>query len=95
MNQIEMSIISLLDLMGYLIISSRLVGDIIFLYEKKKLITIITFMLLLSFVMGMIGFSSIGKYIYIWGFIASILFIYLIYRKNLKETVMLVYNYGH
>lgn len=87
MNQIEMSIISLLDLMGYLIISSRLVGDIIFLYEKKKLITIITFMLLLSFVMGMIGFSSIGKYIYIWGFIASILFIYLIYRKNLKETV--------
>ena len=55
--------------------------------KPTRFIKYIFLMVSLSSIMGVIGVSPFGKYIFIFGMITSNIFIYLVHRKNLKETI--------
>lgn len=82
---------SLCDLMAYLLISSKLTQNKISLYEKKNLIKISALMVMFSLPMGVIGVTPVGKYSFILGILISSIFLYLVYRKNLKETIYIYF----
>ncbi|WFA09984.1 GHKL domain-containing protein [Tissierella sp. Yu-01] len=86
MSLFETIIMSLFDLTSYLIISSKLIRNETS-FNIKRLIKIIFLMASLSSIMGVIGVSSFGKYSFIFGMLTSNIFIYFVYRKNLKETI--------
>ena len=89
MNIMEISLMSLLDLVGYLIISKKLIANTSHLYKSIKPLALILIIIPISFIMGLLDLSIIGKYNFIYGAIFSILFIYLVYRGNLKETIFI------
>ena len=89
MNIMEISLMSLLDLVGYLIISKKLIANTSHLYKSIKPLALILIIIPISFIMGLLDVSIIGKYNFIYGAIFSILFIYLVYRGNLKETIFI------
>lgn len=89
MNQIEITVMSLLDILGYLIISNKITSGINNLYKMKKIFFIYVTIILLSLTMGVIGISPIGKYSFVAGSVLIILFIYFLYRRSLKETIII------
>lgn len=88
MNLFEISIMSALDLLGYIIISSKLVSDRIEDGNLNKCKWIL-YILLLSISMGIVGILELGIYNVIIGSIISMILIYLLYKKNIKDTVYL------
>lgn len=87
MSLFETFIMSLFDLISYLIISSKLIRNETSSFNIKRIIKVFFLMTLLSSIMGVIGVSHFGKYSFIFGMLTSNIFIYLIHRKNLKETI--------
>lgn len=89
MSLIEISIMSLLELFGYLIVSSKLTSSTPHLYIKNRILTLFSVSIFLSFIMGYLDTLVIGNYGFIYGALVSILFIYFLYRGNFKETIFL------
>ena len=88
MNLFDLSFMSALDLLGYIIISSKLVSDRIEDGNLNKCKWIL-YILLLSISMGIVGILELGIYNVIIGSIISMILIYLLYKKNIKDTVYL------
>ena len=78
---------SLLDLVGILIISNKLISDSNIVYKKKNILLLIGSMVFFSLIIGVTGNSSFQKYGFILGAIVSILFVYFLYKGSLKETI--------
>lgn len=87
MNLYQVSIISFLDFLAYLIISSKLIGDRIIVSERKNLISLLVLMMAFSLIMGVAGVTVIEKYSFIVGIILSVMLLYSVYKKGLKETL--------
>jgi hypothetical protein len=81
-----------LDLTDYFIISSKLVGAKFKLLDIKELARIVFIMVILSFIMGVLGVSPIGKYNFLYGMIISIFFIYFLYNEKLKKINLYIPN---
>lgn len=78
---------SLLDLVGILIISNKLISDSNIVYKKKNILLLIGSMVFFSLIIGVTGNSSFQKYGFILGAIVSILFVYFLYKGSFKETI--------
>lgn len=87
MSLYEGAIMSLFDLTAYLIVSSKLLLGRAALNKKGKYINIIAMMIFLALIMGVLGVTSVGKYSFFYGALISNLFIYLLYKKNWRQTV--------
>lgn len=79
---------SALDFLSYTIISSKLIFDKV---EDKKINKYIRtlYILLLSILMGIVGISDLGIYNVIIGLLLAIILIFLIYRRNMQDTIFL------
>ena len=87
MSLIEISIMSLLDLIGYFIISNKLVLGTTNLYKKQRLYILLLCMMLISLIMGIVGKSPIGEYSFIYGSFVLIIFTFFLYKGSFKETI--------
>lgn len=88
MNLYEISIMSLLDLLGYFIISNKLISGT-HNNARKNHFKIGGFLIFLSIIMGIIGKTSFKKYSFIAGGIVALIFIYISHGRNLKETIII------
>ena len=86
MSIIEISIMSALDFLGYIIISRKLISDKIKTGKINKC-TGIVYVFLLSIVMGIVGISDLGIYNVIIGSILVMTLMFLFYRRNMKDTI--------
>lgn len=79
---------SALDLLGYAIISSKLISDKVKI-KKINILSWIIYILLLSTLMGIAGISVQGIYSVIFGSILAMVFIYLLHKRSVKNTIYL------
>lgn len=82
MNLFEISVMSVLDLLGYLMISRKLISESYTNIKKKHSMTL-RVIIFFSILMGIIGTTSFGKYSFIIGAVFTILFIYILYESFL------------
>lgn len=93
MSIIETSFMSFLDLIGYFIISSKLISIKPNVFGKDKLVVLIVIMLSISVIMGALGVISIRQYSFIYGGVFLLIFTYLVYKENFKKTIYIYMEY--
>lgn len=82
MNFIESSVLSIFDVIGYIIISRKLIGE-----NKKSKLEYLLCVIILSFSMGSIGTLLHFKYNVLISAILLLIFTYTIYKKDIIETL--------
>lgn len=89
MSPFENAILTFLDLTGYLMVSNKLLDGKKDLGKKQKAINIVLMMMVLASVLASLGETPLVKYNFVTGALISISLIYYLYRKDIKESIII------